>query len=496
MKTPDPVTADVSFSDAGPFEKMVSFEISSVDLKRAMNEASRRISREVSIAGFRRGKAPRRLVENQVGIQRIRADALDDLVPTRVGEILSQTEIVPVVPPLLESVTDADQGGVSVNVRITTWPRLESLPHYRGRQIQIPDVPSVSDQVDARLKELRHMYAPLQTVDKAVENGDFVIIDLTVMEGERSIDALTIDGFSYEVGSEQLIAQIDESLVGKTAGDEISVAAPLPEWLSATRQTSNEDHHDDQPAEGRYEIRIVEVQSRSIPELDDDWASEYTGHDSLEELLQEMGDEVEERHSAALWEMLAAETMKEITSELELGLPERLQNAQMELLFRNHLASLENAKLDYETYLERTGLDHQQVVEGLRRQAVAGLKARILIEGVIEAEGLVVDDAEVSNALREAAGEAEDPEGFLRHVEESVHTEEVRGDMLRARARAFMAMQVQPVDATGRPVEIEAPSWARDWFDSVPGPAESTDTRGDLGEALYEAEVINDPFLD
>ena len=486
-------------ADAGPFEKMVSFEISSSDLNQAMNRASRQISRQVNIAGFRPGKAPRRLVENQVGFERIRADALEEIVPPRVGEILSETEIAPVVPPLLESVTDEANGSVRVEVRVTTWPRLESVPDYRRRTVQVPTLPAVSDEVDARLQQLRHMYAPLQTVDRAVEKGDYVVIDMTVLDGERSVESLALDGFSYEVGSERLNARIDEGLVGQEAGNEIGISAPLPEWLSSQDHTTDEgglsetsDENEGEPAEGLYQIRIVEVQSRSLPALDDAWASEYTGHDSMEDLREEMGSEVETQRTETQWRMLVAETLEEITSDLELELPERLESVQMELLFRNHLSSLERAETDYMTYLERVGLSHEQFLEGMRGQAVAGLKSRILIEAVIDSEDLVVDDAEVAETLERAAQDAEDSEAFLRHMAESGHPEQIRGDMLRTRAQAFLAMQVQPVDADGQPVEVEPPSWVRAWFE----PAENLDTAGGSGEAVYEAEVINDPDPD
>ena len=220
------VKTGAAFADIGAFEKMVSFEISSVDLNHAMNRASRKISREVNFPGFRPGRAPRRLVERRVGAERLRADALDDLVPARMGAILAQSEIAPVVPPLLESVTDAENGAVKVEVRVTTWPRLEAMPDYRGKQIQVQAPPPVAEEVDARLTQLRHMYAPLQTVQRPVEEGDFVIIDMTVKEGERLIESLALDGFSYEVGSERLTPHIDEGLLGRQAGEEIQIRAP------------------------------------------------------------------------------------------------------------------------------------------------------------------------------------------------------------------------------------------------------------------------------
>jgi len=152
--------------------------------------------------------------------------------------------------------------------------------------------------------------------------------------------------------------------------------------------------------------------------------------------------------------------------------------------------------MDYATYLERTGLSHEQFVESLRGRAVAGLKARILMERVIEDEDLVVDDMEVLDVLRRAAQDAEDPDQFQREMEKGAHTEQIRGDMLRARAQAFMAMQVQPVDQSGRPVQIEAPAWVKAWFDPATVPTEILEPGAEVGEALYEAEVIDEPYPD
>jgi FKBP-type peptidyl-prolyl cis-trans isomerase (trigger factor) len=212
----------------------------------------------------------------------------------------------------------------------------------------------------------------------------------------------------------------------------------------------------------------------------------------LEDLRNEMGGELETQRIETQWRLLVTETLEELTSELELELPERLESAQMELLFRNHLSSLERAETDYMTYLERVGLTHEQFLEGLRNQAVAGLKSRILIEAVLDSEDLVVEDAELAETLEKAAEDAEDSEALLRHMEESGQSEQIRSDMLRARAQAFLAMQVQPVDVDGQPVEVEPPSWVRAWFE----PADNLETGGGSGETVYEAEVINDPEPD
>ena len=486
---------EATFDDAGPFEKMVSFEISSFDLNRAMNRASRQISRQVSIPGFRPGRAPRRLVERRVGADRVRADALDDLVPARMGEILYDTEIVPVVPPLLESVMDTANGSVKVAVRVTTWPRLESLPDFRDRRVEVLPYPPVSQELDNRLEHLRHMYSPLRTVDRAIEEGDFAVIDMTVTDGERILEALGMDGLSYEVGSKSLAAEIDEGLRGRRAGEEFEMSAPLPGWY--TGDDGAEEASPEDEGEGRsremvlYRVRVVEVQARSLPDLDDDWASEYTGHDSLEELREEMREEVEEERNTMQWDFLVSETVKELIDDLDLELPERLETAQAELLLNNHLHVLDENNVDFQTYLDRADLDQEEFIDMLQKRAVAGLKTRILLESVIETLGLAVEDADVTEFLENAVEDADDPRAARRQIE-GVNRDQLRSDMLTARARSFLAMQVQPIDGRGDPVAIRAPDRVKAWFEPPADTEQNPNLSPDDPQPVYEAEVIDD----
>ena len=480
-----------AIDDAGPFEKMVSFEISSSELQQAMSRVARRISREVSIPGFRPGRAPRRLVERRVGVERVKSDALDELIPARVGEILSETEIVPAVAPLLESTTDTANGAVKLEVRVTTWPRLASPPDYRGRRIQVPSLPPISEEVDDRLQRLVYLYAPLQTVERQAGAGDFVVIDMTVTEGERPIESLALDGFSYELGSARLTPEIDDDLLGRRAGDEFETRAPLPEWLPADDSTEGDLENHDDPAMGVYAVRVVEVQSRLVPDLDDEWASEYTGHDTLDDLRQEMGDEIEQTRNSEQWDALVEETISEAVSEMELELPERLEMAQTEMLFRRHLVTFESAGVEYSDFLERTGREHEAFIEELRQRAVLGLKSRILTESVIRHQGLVVEDAEVVELLEDTIRQSDDPESARQQVDRDVDFDRVRIDMLTVRAHAFLAMQVEPVDEQGEPVPVTPPDRVKAWFEPGGDAVEISDTgRQDDPEPLYEAEVI------
>ncbi len=476
--------------DAGPFEKMVSFEISSSELQQAMNRAARRISREVNIPGFRPGRAPRRLVERRVGTDQLRSDALDELVPPRVQKILSETEIVPVVAPLLESTTDTAAGAVRLKVRVTTWPRLESVPDYRGRRVQVSTLTPISEEVQDHLDRLAYLYAPLQTRDRAARKADFAVIDMTVTDGEKSLASLALDGFSYEVGSARLTPEIDEDLEGRRAGDEFEVQAPLPDWLPAEALTHYDFEDEDGQASGLYRIRVVEVQTRSVPDLDDEWASEYTGHDSLDDLREEIRGELEEDRNTRQWDELVSKTVEEAVADLELQLPERLEGAQTEGLFHNYLHSLERAKLDYSTFLERAGLEHEQFIEQLRQRAAIGLKTRILTQSVIEEQSLVVDDAEVMEFLDDMARDASDPEGARQQIEQDVDLDQIRGEMLAARAHAFLAMQVEPVDDQGRPAPIRPPARVKVWFEPRNDAEQISNPEPDATGPLYEAEVI------
>ena len=170
-----------TITDSGQFERLVRFQLSDEQINEAKKGAARKLANEVKIHGFRPGKAPLPGVEATVGADRVRREAIDELVPPVLTDVLSEEEISPAVTPELASIDDVD-GGVEVEVKVTLWPEIET-PKYQDRSIEVTN-PLVSDEdLEEQTKRMLEQFATVEEVERAAKPGDFVSIDVEAHQG-------------------------------------------------------------------------------------------------------------------------------------------------------------------------------------------------------------------------------------------------------------------------------------------------------------------------
>ena len=157
---------DVTVTEAGPHEKLISFDVAEAELEAAKNIAARKISQEVKIRGFRPGKAPRAIVEATVGAERLRSEAIDEMLPQKVGDVLTELGIEPAVPPAVESIEDS-LIGVKVEVKVTTWPELPEVPEIHDRVVEVGSVDVTEDELRGQIDRFTEQFASVEEVDRA-----------------------------------------------------------------------------------------------------------------------------------------------------------------------------------------------------------------------------------------------------------------------------------------------------------------------------------------
>ena len=214
-------------TEVSPFERVVRFEITEDQITEAKKTVARRLSREIKIKGFRPGKAPLPLVEATVGPETVRKEAIDEMLPKVLSEILEAEELHPAVNPELVSLDETgDQ--VEVEVRVTLWPEVE-LPEYKGRRIQVTNPAVTEEELEAQIMRMLDQFATVEEVDRAAGEGDYVSIDISATIDGEVVEGTTASDLLYEVGSEQLLDGMDDHLLGSAAGDEVTFEAELPE---------------------------------------------------------------------------------------------------------------------------------------------------------------------------------------------------------------------------------------------------------------------------
>lgn len=428
-------------TESGQFERIVRFQLTDDQITAAKRGAARKLASEVKIHGFRPGKAPVPVVEATVGADRVRREAIDDLVPPTLTEVLDAEEIRPAVTPELTSIDDV-AGGVEVEVTVTLWPTIE-LPKYKDRKVEVTN-PRVSDEdLEAQITRMLEQFATVEEVERPAQDGDFVSIDVEASEDGEPIEETTAADLLYEVGSGLFIEGIDDNIVGVAADGEIVFEAPLPQGFG-----------DRAGNEVTFRVKVNEVKERILPVLDDEWVDENTEFETVDELTTELRDRLGDAKLRAVSREYTEKALSTLRDQIEIELPDALIRSEVDGQLHNFLHRLEETELTLDDYFRTSGISEEVFLADLRRQAEFSIGNRLVLEAVAEAEKIDVTEDDLSDALQSLAARSDDPVAYLQAFRESGQELALASDILRNRALDAILTNATPVDEDGSPVDL------------------------------------------
>ena len=428
-------------TESGQFERIVRFQLTDDQITAAKRGAARKLASEVKIHGFRPGKAPVPVVEATVGADRVRREAIDDLVPPTLTEVLDAEEIRPAVTPELTSIDDV-AGGVEVEVTVTLWPTIE-LPKYKDRNVEVTN-PRVSDEdLEAQITRMLEQFATVEEVERPAQDGDFVSIDVEASEDGEPIEETTAADLLYEVGSGLFIEGIDDNIVGVAADGEIVFEAPLPQGFG-----------DRAGNEVTFRVKVNEVKERILPVLDDEWVDENTEFETADELTTELRDRLGDAKLRAVSREYTEKALSTLRDQIEIELPDALVRSEVDGQLHNFLHRLEETELTLDDYFRTSGISEEVFLADLRRQAELSIGNRLVLEAIAEAEEIDVTEDDLSDALQSLAARSDDPVAYLQAFRESGQELALASDILRNRALDAILTNATPVDEDGNPVDL------------------------------------------
>jgi len=429
-------------TEVGPFERVIRFEISEEQIAEAKKIVARRLSQEVKIKGFRPGKAPLPVVEATVGSETVRKEAIDEVLPRAVSEILESEELRPALNPELVSLEETE-GKVEAEVRVALWPKVE-LPEYKGRKIEVTN-PKVSDEeLGVQIERMLEQFATVEEVDREARERDYVSIDIEATLDGEVVEGTVAADLLYEVGSGLLIEGMDSHLLGASAGDEFIFEAELPEGFG------------DRAGElATFTVKVNEVKERVLPDLTDEWVEENTEFETVEGLRAALKDQLEEAKLQAVSREFADKAVDTLREQVEVDIPEALIRAEMDNQLHRFVHRLEEYDLSLDDYFQSSGITEEAFVADLRSQAEISLRTRLVLEAVADAEGIEVTAEDVIRLVQALAVQSEKPEEFIEAFRESGQELVLAGDILRNRALDAVLAAATPVDEEGNPVELK-----------------------------------------
>lgn len=421
----------------------LSVEVDEQEFDKAIDAAFRKIAREVRIPGFRPGKAPRRLLEQRLGGDYARQEALRDSLPTYYLQAVRENDVDVIAPPEIDITSGEEAGAVAFDAVVEVRPRI-TVPGYSGLQVTIPNPEVTDDEVDRQIDRLRNNFAELSAVDRPAQNGDHVTIDLTGSKekGGEPIEGLTATDFLYEVGSGSVLDELDDQIRTAKVGDILEFSATVP--------TAGEE-----PV--HFRVLVKEIKEKILPDVTDEWASEASEFETVDELKDDIRTRLGAVKKLQAQMALRDAVVDELVKLVEEEPPEALVGAELERRIHDFGHRLEHQGVDLAQYLEATGTSQEDLLAQLRQTAVSAVKADLALRAVAEAEGIEVTDDDVEREIERLAERAgQKPPKVRQQLQRAEQLPAVRSDIGKGKALEWLVEHVELVDEAGNPIERSA----------------------------------------
>lgn len=437
----------VTVTELSDFERRLTIRFDGAPLRDAENRAARLLSHQVHINGFRRGKAPRRMVEKMVGRDLIRHEAVREMVEGSLPDALDETGLVPAANPELEEIRN-EEDAFEVDVRVALWPALESPPEYEGRRFELDGASEVDPaEVERYIEHYLEGFAELETVERPALDGDYAAIDIESRSGDRALAAFSAVDLLYGLGSDGLLDGLDDSLAGCSAGDVVDFASSLRHAGDGLEAGSPVD----------VRVAVKEVKEKRLPDLDDEWVGDFTEFDSVEEMKISLQTRLDDIRITGLQNQLREKVFSELIDEIDATIPAAVIGYEAERLFRGMRLQFELRGVDdFDRYLEEAGQDREALMLRVDNMAAERVRTNLLLDAVAAHAGLEVEDRELQAAYEAGAAETGRESGELKQRIAGSRLEAAMvSDILRQKAAAALIRAVAPVDRDGNALDLE-----------------------------------------
>lgn len=376
-------------------EAYIEIEIDAQMLEEAMEKAYRKVVKQVTVPGFRRGRVPRQLLEAHFGKEILFEDALEFVVPDAYDQALEQLNIEPIAQPEFEEIGEIAEGQpLKVNVKVAVKPDVK-LGELEGIKVSIPKIEVTDKEVDQRLEDMRSRYARLvEKTDEPAAIGDTVKIDF-----EGSIDGVLFEGgtgedYPLELGSHSFIPGFEEQLVGTNQGDVVEVKVTFPEEYHA-QDLAGKD--------AVFKTTIKQIDSRELRTLDDAFVQEVSEFETVAELRQDVQKKLEEIAEHRKEEMINDEVISQALELCEIPVPHAVINMQVSAMLKQFEDRIATQGIKLQQYFQLTNTSEDDFRQDMWPEAEHTVKVNFMLEKIIEEKGIEVTDEEIDNRISSIA---------------------------------------------------------------------------------------------
>jgi trigger factor len=409
----------------------------------SLDTAYKRIAEQVTVPGFRKGKVPPRVIDQRIGRGAVLEEAINSALPGLYGQAVEENKLEVVGSPEVEVTEFADGEQLKFTAEVDVRPEFE-LPEYKGVAVEVDDVEVSDEDVDEQVEALRKRFGTLTGVERPVQDGDFVTVDLVAtIDGEELEDG-TATGVSYEVGSNSMVDGLDEAIIGKSADETAQFVSTLVGGSHAGEQAE-------------IKVTVGAVKARELPELDDEFAQLASEFDTLEELRADIRGRLERAKKFEQGAQARDKVLETVLAQVEVPLPAKAVEA--EISWRNEQLDeqIQRAGMTREGFLKLQDQDADAFAADLDKQVREGMKAQFVLDRLADKEELSVNQAELTQHLiRRASGSGLSPDQYAKQVVDSGQVPALVGEVRRGKALQLILENAEIKDASGNAVDLSA----------------------------------------
>ena len=403
----------------------LQFSIDAETFKNAVNAAFKREGKKYNVPGFRRGKAPRHMIEKLYGAEVFHYDAVNELFPAEYEAAVKAAGIEVVGAPEPEVVSMNETDGATLKVKVAVKPEV-TLGDYAGLSVT-KKVHTVKDSaVDAELARMQDRNGRLLTREGAAENGDTVDIDF-----EGLVDGVAFEGgkaehYSLVLGSNSFIPGFEDQVVGHAAGEEFDVNVTFPEQYQAKELAGKA---------AVFKIKLHEVKYKELPELDDDFAKDVSENDTLDELKASIRKGMEDNADRSADQQVENDLIEQVVNGMQAEIPQAMYDSRVDELVRDFEYRMSQQGLKMDMYLQYMGMTMEQLRGQFAEQAEKQVKMRLAMEAIVAKENITVSDEEFDAEVKRIADAYKMEEDKVRSI---VDADAVKQDLAVNKAIDFV----------------------------------------------------------
>lgn len=395
-------------------------EVGREEFEAAIEKVYKKQRGRISVPGFRKGKAPRKIIEGMYGSGVFYEDAINEIYPDAYAQAVEQEKLDVVAWPQVE-IQEVGKDGFTFKAKVTVRPEVK-LGEYKGLSAEKEVAPVTDEDLDNELKPLINRATRAVTVEREAKLGDTVVIDFEGFKDGVPFEGGKAEGFDLELGSGTFIPGFEDQLVGTKAGDEKDLNVTFPEDYQAKELAG---------APVVFKAKVHEVKEKQVPALDDEFAKDVSEFDTLEELKKDLGEKLKARREDAAQHAFENALIEQVVENMEVEIPDAMVDYEADKMVNNYAQRVTSQGIPFDQYLAMMGMTMEQMKEQAKEGALKQVQSDLALSAIVEAEKIEVTDEETDAEIKRLAEQYKMTEEQLKSA---IILDDLKHDLCRQKA--------------------------------------------------------------